>query len=159
MAIAAAGQSTPAVNLRRGDYRLFGMKPTPKTPPQDIAVGVIRSEGRFLVRLRPAGAPLEGLWEFPGGKVEAEESPEDALRREVREETGIGFREAILLHREEHAYPSFSVLLHFFLCLDPVGSPGTEAATRWVTIDELEALDMPPANRRVVAILREQFGG
>lgn len=101
------------------------------------------------------------LWEFPGGKIAAGETPEAALRREVEEETGMSFGEAVLLDVREHEYPGSLVRVHFFLCLDarvPPGAPRPEGA-RWVTAGELASLPVPPANRRAVELLAEQFGG
>lgn len=110
---------------------------------------------------RLAGTHLAGLWELPGGKLRPGEAVVDALRREIEEETGLGFRDAVLLHREFHAYAERSVDLQFFLCLDPAGeASGREGQdVRWVTIDELERLEMPAGNRRIFEILREQLRG
>ena len=135
------------------------MKSRRKPAPCPVAVGIVGSEGRFLVLRRPQGAHLEGLWEFPGGKLEPGESPEAGLRRELREETGIEFKEAVLLSTAEHEDADRTVILHFFLCVDPdiaaLRAPGREA--RWATIRELRALPTPPANRRILEILAEQF--
>lgn len=137
----------------------------PREAPLPIAVGVIYSQGRFLVARRKPGAHLSGRWEFPGGKLRPGESMESALRRELEEEAGIRFRSQVLLHVEEHSYPDRTVLLHFFLCLDPEGSlPGKVAPEgkegqemRWVSLDELKVLEVPAANRRLLKILEEQF--
>ena len=132
----------------------------PRPPPLPIAVGVIYSEGRFLVAKRRLEDHLAGTWEFPGGKLKPGESLESALRREVEEEAGIRVRTAVLLHVEEYAYPGREVLLHFFLCLDPEGSPQGEEGqeVRWVTLAELKGLETPAANRKLLKILEEQFG-
>ena len=133
-------------------------KPQPLTFP--VALGVIRDGGKFLVARRPEGAHLAGAWEFPGGKLRPGESAEEALRREVREETGLTFREAVLVHVEEYAYSERRVVLHCFVCLglerprEAAGLP----EMRWVTLAELKALEMPPANHRLVTVLEEQFG-
>jgi 8-oxo-dGTP diphosphatase len=132
------------------------MKPT---VPIHVAVGILRRERRFLVTRRPEGSHLAGTWEFPGGKILPGETPEQAVRREVEEETGLTFHEAVLIHVEEHAYLDRSVLLHAFLCLEPeewtaLRLPGE---AQWVTLAELRALVMPPANRAVIDVLEEQF--
>jgi 8-oxo-dGTP diphosphatase len=133
-------------------------KPQPLSVP--VALGVIRDGGKFLVARRPEGAHLAGAWEFPGGKLRPGEAPEEALRREVLEETGLTFRDAVLVHVEEYAYPERRVTLHCFICLglkrsrEDAGLP----EMRWVTLAELKALEMPPANQRLVKVLEEQFG-
>ena len=132
----------------------------PKELPLPIAVGVVYSQGRFLVARRRPGAHLAGTWEFPGGKLRPGEAMESALRRELEEEAGIQFKSRVLLHVEEHAYSDRTVLLHFFLCIDPEGPPrGREGQEiRWVSLDELKMLEIPAANRGVLRILEEQFG-
>lgn len=136
------------------------MPNAPNEAPLPIAVGVIHREGRFLVAKRRAEAHLGGTWEFPGGKQRPGESMESALRRELEEEAGVRFRGLVLLHVEEHAYPERTVLLHFFLCLDPEGTPeGREGQeVRWVTLEELKTLKIPAANRGFLRILEEQLG-
>ena len=137
--------------------------PQPPAPPHvlSIAAGVIEVRGRFLVARRPQGSHAGGTWEFPGGKQRPGEPIEGTLRREILEETGLGFRSAVLLHVEEHSYPDRTVALHFFLCLDPKGEPeGREGQDlKWVTVDELMRLEVPAGNRRFLEILSEHFEG
>jgi mutator protein MutT len=135
------------------------VKPVPPEPIS-IACGIVRRGDRFLVARRPPGAHLAGVWEFPGGKARQGEAVEAALRREVEEEMGIVFGQALLVHVEEHAYPERTVLLHFYLCLDPRGEPaGREGQeVRWLTLEDLGALEWPAANRGVLDALREQYG-
>lgn len=135
------------------------MESSPQPPVLEIAVGVIEAKGRFLVARRPDGAHAAGTWEFPGGKRKPGEPVERTLRREVEEETGVTFRNAALIHVEEHAYPERAVELHFFLLIGPEGKPeGREGQElRWVTIEELRRLEVPAANRRFLEILAEQF--
>ena len=99
------------------------------------------------------------MWELPGGKRRPGEELQDTLRREIEEETGVRFRDAVLLHREEHAYPERAVELHFFLCRDPEGpGEGREGQeVRWVTLSELDTLEMPAGNQRLLEILGEQL--
>lgn len=125
-----------------------------------VALGVIRDGGKFLVARRPEGVHLAGAWEFPGGKQRQGESPEEALRREILEETGLTFREAVLIHVEEYAYADRTVTLQCFVCLGVEGQRDAAglAQSRWVTLAELKELEMPPANRRLVDVLEEQFG-
>lgn len=132
------------------------MKSKPNEPPRKVAVGILRRGDRFLVARREPDAHQGGLWEFPGGRVEAGETLEAALRREVAEEVRMSFAEAVLLHVEEHRYPDRTVRLHFFLCLDPREDALPDGARRWVTARELERLPMPAANAGVIRMLREQ---
>lgn len=136
------------------------MKLKPESPTFAIAVGVFYTDGRFLVSRRKQGAHCGGTWEFPGGKQKNGESIEEALRREVEEETGLQFREGLLAHREEYSYRDRTVTLHFFLCLGACNEPqereGQELS--WVTLQELEQLEIPAGNRGFLKVLREQFG-
>ena len=82
------------------------------------ACALIDADGRVLIAQRPAGKPLAGLWEFPGGKVEAGERPEQTLIRELKEELGIVVNEACLapLTFASHAYPDFHLLMPLYVC-------------------------------------------
>src|SRR5512145_2061771 len=86
---------------------------------------LLDADGRILIAKRPAGRPLAGLWEFPGGKAEPAESPEHALIRELAEELGIGIAAADLspLTFASHAYPDFHLLMPLFLCKIWRGKP------------------------------------
>ena len=91
--------------------------------PVDVAVGVlINSEGRFLLTSRPAGKVYAGYWEFPGGKLEAGESVEDALRRELHEELGITIGAAHAWKVELVDYPHARVRLHFCKVFEGTGA-------------------------------------
>ena len=124
-------------------------------PIVDVAIGLVWKDGRVLIARRPAGVHLGGLWEFPGGKVEAGESPEACLLRELREELGIeaeiaGKREVI-----EFTYPDRAVRLHPIDCRWVSGEPhpaGSEEP-RWVATSELPAYEFPPANAPLLASL------
>ena len=82
------------------------------------AVALVDTDGRVLIARRPEGKPMAGLWEFPGGKVEAGERPETALLRELKEELGIDVREACLapLTFASHSYPDFHLLMPLYVC-------------------------------------------
>lgn len=95
-----------------------------KTNPIDVAVGILLKEnGDVLMAQRPAGKPYEGYWEFPGGKVEAGETCEEALKREFMEELGVTIRTAKAWCGVEYVYPHAHVHLHFFICKEWKGEP------------------------------------
>ncbi len=123
------------------------------------AVALIDADGRILVAQRPEGKAMAGLWEFPGGKVEPDETPEAALIRELREELGIDTAEACLapLTFASHAYPDFHLLMPLFVCRRWQGTPQAREgqALRWVRAADLRDLPMPPADLPLVPILRD----
>ena len=114
------------------------------------ACALLDEEGAVLIAKRPAGRPLAGLWEFPGGKVEAGEMPEDALIRELREELGIDIAAGDLapLTFASHAYPDFHLLMPVYLCRRWRGQVTAHEAQDllWVRPDALHRYDMPPAD-------------
>jgi 8-oxo-dGTP diphosphatase len=114
--------------------------------PTPIAIAVVQHDDRFLIGQRPEGVPLAGYWEFPGGKVEASESPEDAARRECLEETGLNVEICEAYPQVVHQYDHDKVRLYFFQAkpLDPSAKP--QSPFRWVTRRELANYIFPPAN-------------
>ena len=128
-------------------------------PHHDIAVGVIADEaGRVLIAQRPEDAMLGGLWEFPGGKVEAGEAVADACRREIAEELGVEVEVGAPIARIGHAYSHFKITLHAFHCRITEGTPLHHAAQplRWVAVEDLDGFAFPRANRRLIEALVEQ---
>jgi 8-oxo-dGTP diphosphatase len=123
------------------------------------AVALIDVDGRILLAQRPPGKSLAGLWEFPGGKVEPDESPEIALIRELQEELGIDTHASCLapLTFASHAYPDFHLLMPLFACRKwtgiPTGREGQNLA--WVRADKLRDYPMPPADLPLIPILRD----
>lgn len=118
-----------------------------------VAAAVIRHEGRILLTRRMEGAHLAGMWEFPGGKVEAGEDPELTVVRECAEECAIDVVVDDILDVTFHAYPSKNVLLLFYACR--LGARGTVqhlgvAEHRWVLPEELRHHALPPPDERVV---------
>ncbi len=121
------------------------------------ACALVDADGRVLIAQRPQGKPMAGLWEFPGGKVENGERPEQTLIRELNEELGITVVEDCLapLAFASHAYPDFHLLMPLYVCRR---WEGTVRATEgqqlaWVRPNKLRDYDMPPADVPLVAHL------
>ena len=136
------------------------MSPGSKRPIVLVAACVLLDgEGRVLLAKRPEGRPLAGLWEFPGGKIEASEEPEDALLRELREELGIAIAKQDLapLTFASHAYPDFHLLMPVYLCRrwDGEVTAHEGQAFLWVKPDWLHLYDMPPADASLKIVLRD----
>jgi 8-oxo-dGTP diphosphatase len=123
------------------------------------ACALVDADRRVLIAQRPAGKTMAGLWEFPGGKVEAGERPEDSLIRELREELGIVVSEACLapLTFASHAYPGFHLLMPLYVCRIWTGRPQPREgqALKWLRPPDMQDLPMPPADRPLVAFLRD----
>jgi 8-oxo-dGTP diphosphatase len=123
------------------------------------AVALVDVDGRVLLQQRPEGRSMAGLWEFPGGKVEAGETPEACLIRELKEELAIDVTEACLapFTFASHAYDDFHLLMPLYLCRRWHGTvtPQEGQATRWVRPLRMADLPMPPADVPLVALLRD----
>jgi len=121
------------------------------------ACALIDADGRVLIAQRPAGKPMAGLWEFPGGKVEDGEAPEQSLIRELKEELGIVVNEACLapLTFASHAYADFHLLMPLYVCRRWEGlvtaSEGQKLA--WVKPNRLRDYAMPPADVPLISHL------
>lgn len=127
-----------------------------------VACALIDTDGRVLVTQRPEGKSLAGLWEFPGGKIEPGERPEDALIRELGEELGITVREPCLapLTFASHAYERFHLLMPLYLCRRWEGFVRAKEgqALRWVRPQALRELPMPPADAPLIPALVDLLG-
>jgi 8-oxo-dGTP diphosphatase len=123
------------------------------------ACALADADGRVLIAQRPPEKAMAGLWEFPGGKVEEQERPEDALIRELREELGITVKEACLapLTFASHSYPDFHLLMPLYLCRRWEGTPTPleHAALKWVRPRDLSNYAMPPADLPLIPMLRD----
>jgi len=124
-----------------------------------VATALIDIDGRVLIARRPEGKEMAGLWEFPGGKMEAGERPEETAIRELREELSIDVTEACLapLTFASHAYETFDLLMPLFVCRRWGGSiaPLEGQDIAWVKPVRLGDYEMPAADRPLVAILRD----
>lgn len=122
-----------------------------------VVAAVLRDRsGRVLVADRPAGKPMAGWWEFPGGKLEAQEAPEAALRRELQEELGVQVRSAYRLLRFSHRYPDKEVELDVWRVTAWEGEPKPHEGQRleWVLPEELKDWQLLPADEPIVAALK-----
>jgi 8-oxo-dGTP diphosphatase len=124
-----------------------------------VVAAVVEVDGRFLVTRRPRGTHLEGLWEFPGGKVDDGETYAEALVREIREELGAEAVPGDLILQTSHDYPDRSVELFFYRCrIEGSPSPQFGQEMRWVAGGELASLGFPPADAELIALLRTRSG-
>ncbi len=121
------------------------------------ACALVDADGRVLISKRPDGKPLAGLWEFPGGKVEAGEKPETALIRELKEELAIDVSEACLapLTFASHAYEAFHLLMPLYICRRWNGFVTAREGQdlKWVRPIRLRDYPMPPADLPLIAPL------
>ena len=124
-----------------------------------VACALVDTDGRVLICKRPEGKALAGLWEFPGGKVEAGEGPEAALIREMHEELGITITASCLAPFvfASHSYETFHLLMPLYLCRrwEGVVVAKEHAALAWVKPNALSTYAMPPADAPLVAYLRD----
>ena len=123
------------------------------------ACALVDADGRVLIAQRPEGKPMAGLWEFPGGKVEIGERPEETLIRELGEELGITVSDACLapLAFASHTYSNFHLLMPLYVCRKWSGIPIPREGQHltWVRPARLGDYPMPPADAPLVAMLRD----
>jgi mutator protein MutT len=120
--------------------------------PIEVSAALIFCEGKLLITQRHSTVHLGGLWEFPGGKREANESPAECLVREIREELGIEISVGEPFEEITHAYPEKTVRLNFFLCKLRGGEPQRLdcAAFKWIGRTELTDYKFPAADARLL---------
>ncbi|MCY3879316.1 MAG: (deoxy)nucleoside triphosphate pyrophosphohydrolase [Rhodobacteraceae bacterium] len=126
------------------------------------AAALIDKDSRVLLAERPVHKALGGLWEYPGGKIEAGETPEAALLRELEEELSISTWGSCLapLTFASHSYPDFHLLMPVFACRKWIGvpQPNAHSQLKWVRPREIAKYAMPPADRHIGPILRDWLG-
>jgi len=153
----------PTTGADPADRGCWGIPEPPADPGKPIvlvaAVALVDADGRVLIARRPEGKTMAGLWEFPGGKLQAGETPEAALVRELREELGIDTRGSCLapVAFASHAYEDFHLIMPLYVCRVWQGAvtarEGQELA--WVRPARLADYPMPPADQPLVAMLRD----
>ena len=118
------------------------------------ACALIDADGRVLIAQRPPGKSMAGLWEFPGGKIEAGEQPEQSLIRELNEELGIAVKEECLapLTFASHLYPDFHLLMPLYVCRrwEGIVEPREGQSLKWVRPGALRDYPMPPADEPLI---------
>ena len=121
------------------------------------ACALIDPDGRILIAQRPQGKSMAGLWEFPGGKIEAGERPEQSLIRELKEELGIAVKEECLapLTFASHLYPDFHLLMPLYVCRrwEGIVTAQEQQKLKWVRPAELKNYPMPPADEPLISHL------
>ena len=117
----------------------------------EVVAAILQRDGAYLATQRGYGE-FEGMWEFPGGKIEHDESPEDALKREIQEELGIDITIDKFLCTTEYDYPSFHLTMHCYLCDIKAGEIELREhkSARWLTTELLDSVEWLPADKGIV---------
>ncbi len=122
----------------------------------EVAAAVMKHEDKIFATQRGYG-DFKGFWEFPGGKIEAGETPEQALKREIKEELNIDIEVGELISTVEYDYPKFHLTMHCFVCTLISGDMilKEHEASKWLTRDMLDSVDWLPADRDLIVRLKE----
>ena len=124
----------------------------------NVVAAVIRDRGRVFATQRGYGENKDG-WEFPGGKIEPGETPQQALVREIEEELDTRIKVGELLTVIEYDYPAFHLSMHCFWCRIVEGTPVLKEheAARWLRLEELDSVDWLPADRAILPLIRDKL--
>jgi 8-oxo-dGTP diphosphatase len=161
----ARGAAGPVWHFAATRDDVFGIPGAEPAEPGDrpillvAACALVDTDGRVLLARRPEGKTMAGLWEFPGGKLHAGETPEQALIRELKEELGIDVSAACLapFAFASHAYERFHLLMPLYLCRRWKGMarPRENQTLKWVRPEQLPDYDVPPADKPLISMLRD----
>ena len=123
----------------------------------EVVAAIIRKEGRIFATQR-GYREFKDWWEFPGGKIEAGETPEEALKREIREELSTEIKVDVFLCTVEYDYPQFHLKMHCFLCslLTEALHLNEHEAARWLRKDELESVKWLPADLEIIGLIKDE---
>lgn len=123
----------------------------------EVVAAIIRKDGRIFATQRGYGE-FKDWWEFPGGKIEAGETPEEALKREIREELSTEIKVDVFLCTVEYDYPQFHLKMHCFLCslLTEALHLNEHEAARWLRKDELESVKWLPADLEIIGLIKDE---
>jgi len=122
----------------------------------EVVAAVIHQGDLFYVVQRPLKGEVGGKWEFPGGKIEPNESKEAALKREIKEELSLDIKIEKFLLTSNHEYKTFKIKLHFFLCSIQDGTPilNEHIDQQWIKVTDLLKIDLAPADIVVLNVLK-----
>lgn len=128
-----------------------------RLPEYKIAIGVVFKKDKVLITKRRPKGLLGGLWEFPGGKINSQESPKTACIREIKEETGLTVTVTEPLSQIKHAYTHFKIVAHVFVCRYVTGRVRLQGPEdyRWIRIDEIDNYPFPGANHKFIPLIRK----
>lgn len=126
----------------------------------EVVAAIIHRDGAYFATQRGYGE-FEGMWEFPGGKIEPGESREDALKREIQEELGVDITIGELLCTTEYDYPTFHLTMHCYLCSVASGEIELREhkSAQWLTAETLDTVEWLPADKEIIAMLRAMKNG
>ena len=126
----------------------------------EVVAAIIHHDGAYFATQRGYGE-FEGMWEFPGGKIEPGESQETALKREIQEELGVDITIGELLCTTEYDYPTFHLTMHCYLCSVASGEIELREhkSAQWLTAETLDTVEWLPADREIIAMLRAMKNG
>ncbi len=141
---------------REGNQEVIPLRGRLATKKVEAVLAVIWRDGRFLIQKRPPVGLFADLWEFPGGKIKNGETREAALRREVREETGLRIRGIRPLTTVKHAYTCFQVTLHVFSCESEENRALAPGKYRWVGLRSVRRFPLPSGSVKVVEYLSRE---